>query len=220
VAVTCLFAASYENADISRYYLGPILCVVVWLGGGAAIVVDAALLLRAAPTTGELRGSEEPRLPGDERDWFPLRLAFITSALLVAPAVWVAPATFPAVDLRHDTDAEQWSSWAFASAGEGAVMVTWWSFSTPLWYRQAVLGERADIRIVDDRDRLDEDLGSVDDVIAASLPAHPVYLVREEVELAELRSRWQLLEVPNPNGQQSLYRVVAPINGAAGHGRG
>ena len=38
-------------------------------------------------------------------------------------------------------------------------MVSWWSYSTPLWYAQRVEGRRPDIVIVDDRTRLDEDLG-------------------------------------------------------------
>ncbi len=38
--LTCWFAASYTNADIERYYLGPILIAVTWLAIAAAAVVD------------------------------------------------------------------------------------------------------------------------------------------------------------------------------------
>ena len=51
--------------------------------------------------------------------------------------------------------------------------------STPLWYAQRVEGRRPDIAIVDDRTRLDEDLGDVADVIDANLPTRPVYVIRE-----------------------------------------
>ena len=61
-----------------------------------------------------------------------------------------------------------------------AVVVSWWSYSTPLWYAQHVEGRRPDIRIVDDRTRLDEDLGDIDDVIDANLPSRPVYVIRDD----------------------------------------
>ena len=50
-----------------------------------------------------------------------------------------------------------------------AVIVSWWSYSTPLWYAQRVEGRRPDITIVDDRTRLDENLGELTDVIDSNL---------------------------------------------------
>jgi hypothetical protein len=43
------------------------------------------------------------------------------------------------------------------------------SHSTPLWYVQRVEHRRPDLAIIDDRTRLDENLGEIDDVIAATL---------------------------------------------------
>ena len=37
--MTCLFSASYVNADISRYYLGPLLIAWTWLAILGAVVV-------------------------------------------------------------------------------------------------------------------------------------------------------------------------------------
>ena len=39
--ITCFFAASYVNADINRYYLGPILIAWTWLAILAAMVAEA-----------------------------------------------------------------------------------------------------------------------------------------------------------------------------------
>ena len=50
-----------------------------------------------------------------------------------------------------------------------AVIVSWWSYSTPLWYAQLIEDRRPDISIVDDRTRLDENLGDITDVIDANL---------------------------------------------------
>ena len=53
------------------------------------------------------------------------------------------------------------------------MIVSWWSYSTPLWYAQVVEGRRPDIYIIDDRTRLDLNLGDVYDVIDALLPTRP-----------------------------------------------
>ena len=47
------------------------------------------------------------------------------------------------------------------SSSRTASSISWWSYSTPLWYAQRVEGRRPDIVIVDDRTRLDENLGSI-----------------------------------------------------------
>ena len=41
VLITCFFAASYINADISRYYLGPILIAWTWLAILAGMVAES-----------------------------------------------------------------------------------------------------------------------------------------------------------------------------------
>jgi Protein of unknown function (DUF2723) len=233
VVVTCLFAASYDNAMIERYYLGPILCAVVWLGAGASILVDAVVILRSVLGWDVPRGGNEPEAqpaaadggPADSgpdtaaargRDWFPVRLSFVAAALLVTPAIWLAPAAFPNVNQSGETSATTWSTWVFREAKSDAVIVSWWSFSTALWYRQSVLGVRPDITIVDDRDVIDENLGSVEDVIRANVGRRPVYLVRLSDEIDDLRTRWQLEEVPDPGGIQSLFLVVGPAAAAGG----
>ena len=40
VAITCFFAASYVNADINRYYLGPVLIAWTWLAILAAVAIE------------------------------------------------------------------------------------------------------------------------------------------------------------------------------------
>ena len=91
--------------------------------------------------------------------------------------------------------------------GRDAVIVSWWSYSTPLWYAQHVEGRRPDIRIVDDRTRLDEDLGEIADVIDANLGRRPVFVIQIDPEVvASLASRYQLTPLPVP-GPQPVYSV-------------
>ena len=52
VLITCFFAASYVNADIDRYYLGPILMAWTWLAILAGVAAEGAVML--------LRGRDAP----------------------------------------------------------------------------------------------------------------------------------------------------------------
>jgi hypothetical protein len=207
--VTCWFAASYTNAAIDRYYLGPLLVVVVWLGVAAGAAVDALAGVTGGSRPAEAAGvgAAMPRPASGPRSAV---ASVALAALLVLPAALAAPATAARIDRSTDTRAAEWSRWALSTVERDAVLVTWWSLSTPLWYRTIVLGERPDVDVVDDRDRLDEERGEVDDVIRAALPTRPVYLVRQPGELAVLESRWLLEMIPDPLGLQPLYRVVGP----------
>ena len=65
VAITCFFAASYANADISRYYLGPALMAWTWLAILAAAAIE--LLAGLAGDPGDAAyladASDEPTSP-------------------------------------------------------------------------------------------------------------------------------------------------------------
>jgi 4-amino-4-deoxy-L-arabinose transferase-like glycosyltransferase len=208
LVVTCWFAASYTNADIERYYLGPILITISWLAIAAAALVDGV--------EAQLLVIEDD--PGPRPPLVRILASFTAAVILVAPAVLAAPTTRLIVDQSADTRAADWSRWAFRTAEPDAILVTWWGYSTPLWYRQVVLGERSDVRVVDDRTRLDENLGSVDDVIRANVGSRPVYLVRRDEDLAALEGGWLLDVVPDPGGLQPLLRVVGPRAARGGPG--
>jgi len=199
LALTCWFAVSYTNADIERYYLGPILIAVSWLAIAAGAVADAVeAQLFVGPDDAAGRRAAIVRLV----------LGGVACIALVGPAVIAAPTTRLAVDQSTDTQAAHWSRWALQVVEPHAVLVTWWDYSTPLWYRQLILGERPDVSVIDDRTRLDANLGSVDDVIRANLGSRPVYLVRRDEDLLDLEQRWQVEPVLDPGGLQPLLRVV------------
>jgi hypothetical protein len=214
LAVICWFAASYTNAAIDRYYLGPALIVIAWLGVAAGLLVDALVPAAGGEEGAGWTDGPDPGVPPMQTDGRAGLgggvLAVALAVALVLPAALAAPATASRVDMSHDTRATDWSRWALGTVGADAVIVSWWSFSTPLWYRTVVLGERPDVWVVDDRDRLDEDLGSVDDVIRANVALRPVYLVRRSAEISALEAAWILEIIPDPRGIQPLYRVVGP----------
>jgi hypothetical protein len=96
-----------------------------------------------------------------------------------------------------------------------SLIVSWWSYSTPLWYEQLVEGRRPDIAIVDDRTRLDENLGSIEDVIDANLGKRPVYVIRlDPSEVAALARRYDL-EYVDGYDATGLTRVIGPRTAAS-----
>jgi hypothetical protein len=200
--ITCLFNASYVNAAIDRYYLVPLLLAVSWLGVGVAAVADA-VVPREAPRAGTPSAGSPWASPAV------LVAALVGLAILAGPALLAAPASFRQADRSTDVTARSWVDGVLATLPEGALIQSWWSFSTPLWYATLVEGRRPDVTVIDDRDLLDENLGTVDDLIEANLGRRPVFVVRPDVELFDLARRWVLERWSDPAGIQPLWQVVA-----------
>jgi len=187
-AITLAFNASYVNADIARYDLGPVLVAWSWL----AILAAAAAERLAAGVAAARRRA----LP-----------ALLVAALVFAPVAVELPARYAAVDRSQDRGARVWLDTVLTVLEPDAVVVSWWSYSTPLWYGQLIEGRRPDVTVIDDRTRLDERLGGVIDVIDAHLGERPVYVMRAlPAEIEALEARYVLQLVP---GTDVLFRVVA-----------
>jgi len=189
--ITVFFAASYVNADIDRYYLVPAFLAWTWLA-----VLSAGVATLIGQNLGEGRGPE------------PIMAAALAVVLLVPTAADI-PARFRAIDRSHDTGAPGWVDRAVTLMAPNAVIVSWWSYSTPLWYAQWVEGRLPDIDIIDDRTRLDLSLGDVTDVIDATLPTRPVYVIRvDQTEIARLEQRYSLVYLDGSNAM-GLTQVFA-----------
>jgi hypothetical protein len=128
--------------------------------------------------------------------------------ILLVPTALAIPSRFETVDARNDRAAELWVDRALRAMDEGAVIVSWWSYSTPLWYAQHVEGRRPDLVIIDDRTRLDEGLGDITDVIDTHLGRNPVYVIRDDpLEVALLAERYELVPIDGRDAH-SLTQVV------------
>ena len=219
--VTIIFAASYANADINRYYLVPLFVVCTWIGLAAADAVDLAVWIARRGAAGERRSeaatsdsgesgatapdsnetpSPDARARGAARPGILATLGGIAPVVvetIVALALVVGPlgvvtdrqaksgSSPGAVSEASDTYNETWVKQMLAPAAQGglptrSVIMGWWSVSTTLWYGQKVLGLRPDIYIIDDRTRLDDNLGSVQDVFNRFLGNRPLFTIRLE----------------------------------------
>ncbi len=211
--ITVFFDAAYVNADISRYYLGPILIVWVWLAILAATITDQVAGRLAEPDdAGELDPNGIALRPGASGSLAPAVVTLVVAAALLVPSAIDLPARADAADHSQDRTPSVWLDEALTSIQPNAVVVSWWSFSTPLWYAQLIEGRRTDIDVVDDRTRLDRNLGDVTDVIDANLGRRPVYVIRaSDAELAPLAARYSLQPATSFGG---LYLVRAATSAA------
>lgn len=193
------FLLGYENADIDRYYLVPILVTVIW----AALAVDALwdLVLTL------WRRVVAPH-DGPPRRWVSTAITVGVGAALVAGVLAPVPTRFASADASDDTWARAWVDALLPQLEPDPVVVSWWSYSTPLWYVRWAEGQRPDMTIIDDRDVLDDGLGDLGDVIDGYLEqGRPVYLIRLEDDLPPYHARFELEEVPDlPGG--TVWRVA------------
>ena len=187
--ITVLFNAAYSNADLDRYYLGPVLIAWLWLGLLAATVVDQAALLAG------LDGA--PRI-----GWRRLSELVFTAALavgLLAPTVIAYPLRAERLDRSSDTTASRWLDALFEALPPDSVVVSWWSYSTPLWYGQHVQARRPDVMIIDDRTLLDLRLGEAWDAVERYVDERPVYVIRANAnDLGLILERFDLEALPDP----------------------
>jgi hypothetical protein len=197
-AVTLFFDASYVNAEITRYYIGPAFIAWTWLGilGGALARAGGALI--------------QPPRPSRRMRPATVVLAIVAAGVLIAPSIAVFRERFASIDESNETGAQVWLDDALTVMKPNAVVVSWWSYSTSLWYAQRVEHRRMDITILDDRTRLDENLGELTDVIdRARANGQPVYVIRlDPNEKRLLDDRYQLQ--PAGTVATNMLEVLGP----------
>ena len=218
---TVLFASSYVNAGIGRYYLGPVFFAWTWLAALGVALVEALARSRPAgtadddPAPGDAGDEPLADEPGDEPPYVPAWRAPLTvGAAALAIALLVPTATalddrWRSLDRSQETWVETWLDEALTAMEPDAVVISWWSYSTPLWYAQVIEGRRPDVFVVDDRTRLDLGLGEPGDVIEANLGRRPIYVMRlKESEIDDLRADYAIEPVGLPG---NLFRVTGRL---------
>jgi transmembrane protein TMEM260 (protein O-mannosyltransferase) len=206
MAITCFFDSAYVNADIGRYYLGPALFAWTWLAILAATVME--LVVTGLSSTATMRrGAARRRLDR-------LSVVGLAFVVLLGPTLTALPERAVIVDRSTDRAAQAWLDDVLTELRPNAIVLSWWSFSTPLWYAQLIEGRRPDIAVIDDRTRLDEHLGELTDVIDANLATRPVYVLRFAAsDLESLRLRYDLTPLASSLGM-NVFRVSAPAAAA------
>lgn len=205
-AMTAGFAAAYANSDLERYFLVPAFVAFTLVGLGLADAISIGVWLadgvRSRPAATSAGSDDEPTTERpdawpahiDSLHWqtaAALMVEALLAVVLIAGTVTVVPQRQLVADLSGSgavSQADQngrefWLRAVLASPDQGglpanSVVVSNWSDSTTLWYGQKVEGLRSDVYVVDDRTRLDKNLGQVWDVVDSYLGQRPVFLLR------------------------------------------
>jgi hypothetical protein len=119
---------------------------------------------------------------------------------------------YEAHDQSQNRDADAWVASVHELLPPNAVLVSWWSYSTPLWHHRWVLGRRPDITIIDERDILDDGYRTMNNAIRAHLGLRPVYVVLPEWEREAVTERWELSTVDTLPGFSRVLRVEGPAS--------
>ena len=213
---TWFFAIGYPNAAIERYHLVPLLAAATWVALAADVAWDALqALLTTTRTVTEPTGVASG--PADAVAGPPTgrpagRAARIVPLALVAALLLVSLAALPGrraeADASDETFGRDWLEATLAALPPGATVVSWWSYSTPLWYARWVEGRRPDVVIVDDHDVREAGFGTAEGAIDHFLGRGPVYVIRLERDLPALAERYELERVAGVPSPGDLYRVV------------
>jgi transmembrane protein TMEM260 (protein O-mannosyltransferase) len=202
VLTNVAYSMNFPDGDIARYYM---LTVLV-----GAILVGVALSTIAAAAARALADASRRVLTAPGRR----RLAVATGALVLAcgallPAGSLVTHYPERVEQGANRDADLWVASVQRALPPNAVLISWWSYSTPLWYHRWVLGERPDIKIIDERNILDDGYGTIDSAITAFLRQRPVYVVPPYWELDRLVATWETETISTYSGYTDLLRIEA-----------
>jgi hypothetical protein len=208
MVITMFFNSFFNDGYIDRYYVGPVFWAWTWL---------AMLGAFAAARAAELLEALRPELLADNgrARFAAATLAAVVAIGLLVPNLLAMPRNAARADRHADTSAQHWLDSVYAVLPPHAVLVSWWSVSTPLWYGQIVEGQRPDVFIADDRTMLDLNLGRAPNVIESCLQAgRPIYAIRaNEGDLSELQRRFDMTLVVS-GGSMGVYEVHGLLSGA------
>ena len=117
---------------------------------------------------------------------------------------------YAAHDQSQNREADAWVASVHEQLPPNAVVISWWSYSTPLWYHRWVLGERPDVTIIDERNILDDGYRTMRNAIRSFYGRRPVYVVPPEWEYRRITTQWETSTVRTYPGYTNLLRIDGP----------
>jgi Protein O-mannosyl-transferase TMEM260-like len=171
---------TYANADLERYALYPVALMGALAALGATTLWEG---LVAGPwRVRAVAPAPDDADPGAERRrWLVVAVPLV---LLAVPAYLFVTN----VDRINIASARCYLDDAAAKLEPDAVVISWWSYATPLWYLQAVEGGRSDITVVLTGSNVAEE------VARRQVDGRPLYAIQFEGELQRLRDAGATLE--------------------------
>jgi transmembrane protein TMEM260 (protein O-mannosyltransferase) len=199
VAANVGYAMNFNDGDIDRYYL-----LTAFVG---AVLIGVAVSAFSAACARAFAEASRRRLTGRGRR----RLAVGAGALVLALAALLPAGSLATLYAERDQsanrDADNWVASVHDALPPNAVVISWWSYSTPLWYHRWVLDERPDVKLIDERNILDDGYGTIDAAIDTFLDRRPVYVVPPFWEVERITATWRTATVATYPGYTDLLRI-------------
>ncbi len=198
-----LYSMNFRDGDIDRYYM-PTVAVLAPLLGVALATVGAACAQAVAEVGRRLVTTTQAR-----RSLATLGGGLVLGLGALLPAASLVTG-YDAHDQSQNRDADAWVASVHELLPPNAVIVSWWSYSTPLWHHRWVLHERPDVTIIDERDILDDGYRTMNNAIRAHFGRRPVYVVLPDWERAKVTEQWELSTLPTLPGFTRLLLIEGP----------
>ena len=198
-----LYSMNFRDGDIDRYYM-PTVAVLAPLLGVALASIGAACAQAVAEAGRRLVTTVAAR-----RFLAGLAGAIVLGLGALLPAASLVTG-YDAHDESQNRDADAWVASVHELLPPNAVVVSWWSYSTPLWHHRWVLGERPDLTIIDERNILDDGYRTMNNAIRAHFGRRPVYVVLPDWERRNVTERWDMSTVPTLPGFTRLLLIEGP----------
>jgi len=205
VLANVFYSMNFRDGDIDRYYMPTIVATAPLLG--VALAAISALCARAvAESSRRLAAALHARR----------RLAAAAGAIVITLGSLLPVGSLLAGYAGHDQsanrEADAWVASVHRALPPNAVVISWWSYSTPLWHHRWVLGERPDVTIIDDRNILDDGYRTMARAIEAHLGRRPVYVVPPDWEYRRIIEEWQTRSVSTYPGYTDLLLIEGPAS--------
>lgn len=199
-AANVLYSMNFRDGDIDRYYLPTLVVLLPMLGvavagiGATVARAVAEVARRLVATTAARRG-----------------LAGLAGGMVLALGAALPAASlvtgYSANDQSRNREADAWVESVHRQLPPNAVIVSWWSYSTPLWYHRWVLGERPDVTIIDGRNLLDDGYRTMHNAIRTFFGERPVFVVPPDWEYRRLTRAWHTRTVNTYPGYTDLLYI-------------
>jgi hypothetical protein len=158
--LTLYASLTYANGDLERYYFVPVALLVACAALGTQLLLWATV----------------PALPS---------FAEAAPLVLLVPVV-LAATNAPRVDNRPATC---FADAALDDVAPNAVVMSWWTYTTPLWYERFVIGKRPDVEVYNGIDlvpgELDRRFGQ----------GRPIYLIQSDSTIEQIEQHYTLQRI-------------------------
>jgi len=199
IVADVIYSMNFNDGDIARYYVPTLVATAPMIG--VAVAMLAAYCARAAADTSRRFAG----IPGRRRIAVGVGMAVIAISLLLPAATLVT--NYQQSDESANRDADRWVSSVYQALPPDAVIISWWSYSTPLWYHRWILGERPDVTIIDERNIIDDGYVTIDGAIRAFLGRRPVYVLPPEWEVQRVLGLYGTQTVHTYSLYPDIYRI-------------